>query len=248
MRRTSQLLGLAVLASIAAAIWAARSGGAVHARESMSRGAAPGRLGSRLNSAMDAPMYRAIAAALDLRPDDEVLDVACGWGEFLVAHAAGARRVAGVDLTPEKVALARERLARRIADGTAEVAEGDAAALPWPADTFSAVTCMDAYPFFPDPRAVLAEVFRVLRPGGRAVISFAAEQLPNGVESRQSRGIAGVYTAISATVTTRMMAEAGFDPVTLSWAPIAGDHRLLGAALRAAGGDQLDVVVGHKPA
>ncbi len=204
-------------------------------------------MGSWLNSLGDGPSYRAFAQVLDVGPEDEVLDVACGWGEFLVNHAAGARRVAGVDLTPAKVELARTRLADRIRAGSAEVVVADAARLPWPDGSFTAVTCMDAFPFFPDPQAVLAEFFRVLRPGGRAVVSFGAERLPEGVESRQARGVAGTYTAISETSARRMVETAGFDPVVLSWAPVAGDHRVVGSVLRALGGDEIDVVIGYKP-
>jgi SAM-dependent methyltransferase len=235
-----------VAATAGAVAWAARSSEMRQARESMSPGAAPGRLGSWLNSRMDGPSYRAMAQAADVHPDDDLLDIACGWGEFLVTYAASARRVAGVELASAKVALARERLADRIADGTAEVVVADAARLPWPDSSFTAVTCMDAFPFFPDPQAVLAEMYRGLAPGGRAVMSFAAEQLPDGVESRQSRGLAGTYTAISEATATRMVHDAGFAPVRITWTSVAGNHRLIGSALRLLGGDQMDVVVGHK--
>lgn len=124
----------------------------------------------------------------------------------------------------------------------------DAARLPWPDSSFTAVTCIDAFPFFPDPQAVLAEIFRVLRPGGRAVVTFAAEQLPEGVESRSARGIAGTYTRISEATARSMVESAGFDPVTVSWVPVAGEHRLIGAVLRVVpGGDLEDIVIGRKP-
>jgi ubiquinone/menaquinone biosynthesis C-methylase UbiE len=248
MRWISTLAGVGVLlgGAVAAGV-ASRSDRATQARESFSRGAVPGRLGSWLNSAMDGPSYRAVAEALDLRPDDALLDVACGWGEFLVTYASEARRVAGVDVTPAKVALARGRLADRIADGTAEVVVADASRLPWPDDSFTAVTCMDAFPFFPDQPAVLGEIFRVLRPGGRTVVSFAAEKLPDGVESRQTRGVTGTYRAISDATARRMVQAAGFERVTVSWASIAGDHQLIGRVLRLLGGDEMDIVIGHKP-
>jgi cyclopropane fatty-acyl-phospholipid synthase-like methyltransferase len=200
-----------------------------------------------LNSLGNRPTYRAFAQALDVRPEDELLDVACGWGEFLVNYAAGARRVAGVDLAPAKVALARERLADRIEAGTAEIVVADVARLPWPDASFTAVTCIDAFPFFPDPQAVLAELFRVLRPEGRAVVTFGAHQLPEGVESRSARGIAGTYTVIGEATARRMVESAGFDPVTVSWVPIAGEHSLIGAVLRVAGVDKQDIVIGKKP-
>ncbi len=214
--------------------------------EAASTGVAPGRVGSRLNSLGNGPTYRAFADVLDVRPEDELLDVACGWGEFLVTYAAGAGRVVGVDLDSTKVGLARERLAERIAEGTAEVVEADAAQLPWPDDSFTAVTCMDAFPNFPAGEAGLAEFFRVLRPGGRALISFAAERLPEGVESRPARGIASTYTAISEEAARCMTESAGFDPVTVSWVPITGG-RVVRALYGLARMVEIDIVIGLKP-
>lgn len=248
MRWIPTLAGVGTLVGGAVAVGvASRSDQTKQAMKAASRGAAPGRLGSRLNSLMDGPSYRAVADVLDLRPGDALLDVACGWGEFLVTYAAEARRVAGVDLAPAKVALARERLADRIANGTAEVVVADAVRLPWPDGSFTAVTCMDAFPFFPHQQAVLGEIFRVLRPGGRTVVSFAAEQLPEGVESRQARGFAGTYTAISEATARRMVQAAGFERVNVSWVSVAGDHQLIGRALRLLGGDQMDIAIGYKP-
>ena len=64
-------------------------------------------------------MYATMARELDLRPDDDVLDVGCGSGAFLQRHAAHVRHVAGVDASGIPVGMARRRLADRIAAGTA---------------------------------------------------------------------------------------------------------------------------------
>ncbi len=225
MRRTTMLAGAVALAVGAVAV-GARSTQARQAWAAASHGAAPGRLGSWLSSQMDGPSYRAMAEALDLRPDDVVLDVACGWGEFLHAHAAGASRVAGADIAPAKVELARQRLANRVDSGTAEVVVADAAQLPWPDGSFTAVTCMNAFPFFSDPKAVLAEMYRVLRPAGRVVVSL---------------------TATSEAAARGMVEAAGFDHVDVSRAPTAGQHGLISRALHLLRADEMDVVVGFKP-
>ncbi len=94
-------------------------------------------------------VYQDMADALELRPDDELLDVGCGSG-----------------------ALARRNLGDRFAAGTADIVMGDAAALPWPDDTFTVVTSMESFAGFPDPAQVLAEMFRVLRPGGQYLGGF----------------------------------------------------------------------------
>jgi SAM-dependent methyltransferase len=114
---------------------------------------------------------RAMAPELDLQPDDELLDVGCGPGGLLVDHAAQVRFVAGLDVSEIQVRMARRRLAERIAAGTAEIALGDAAALPWADGRFSMVSSINALKFMPDQEGALREVHRVLRPGGRAVLT-----------------------------------------------------------------------------
>jgi ubiquinone/menaquinone biosynthesis C-methylase UbiE len=87
------------------------------------------------------------------------------------------RRVAGIDLSDIQIDLAHRNLRDRIGAGTADIVKGDASVLPWPDCWFTAATCMSALEVFPDPAQVLAEVFRVLRPGGRAVLTIG-ERVP----------------------------------------------------------------------
>jgi ubiquinone/menaquinone biosynthesis C-methylase UbiE len=114
--------------------------------------------------------YEKTAAALGLQPDDVLLDVACGSGEFLDEQAAHVERVTGVDVSDIQVRLARRKLRHRIDAGTAKVLLGDAAALPLAQDEFTAVNCVGSFLAFEEPARALAEMCRVLRPGGRAVI------------------------------------------------------------------------------
>lgn len=208
-------------------------------------GTMPGRSGSWLNSYLNRPIYRRMASALDLRPEDEFLDVACGWGEFLAVHAAPVRRVAGIDHAEAKITLARQRLEDRIASGTAEVVLGDAESLPWGDGTFSAVTCMDAFGFFPAPERVLAETLRVLRPGGRMVMQIGMDW-PDGPPERLVHP--GVPTHSDEIAVRRMVEGAGFADVAISYVLVGGDSRLANRACRLAfGSDQFRLVAGVKP-
>lgn len=114
--------------------------------------------------------YGKTAAVLALQPDDVLLDVACGSGEFLDEQAAHVRQVTGLDLSDIEVRLARRKLRDRIAAGTADVIRGDVAALPLPDEQFTAVNCVGSFLAFDDPGTALAEMHRVLRPGGRVVV------------------------------------------------------------------------------
>ena len=171
-----------------------------------------GGIGSGVNTWLNAPLYRLIAAALELQPDDELLDVACGEGAFLAEQASRVRGVAGLDLSEVKVGLARRHLADRIAAGTAEVVRGDAGELPWEDARFSAVTCMDAFPLLPDPERVLAEMCRVLRPAGRAVMQIGWK-VAEGTPTHQ---ILGTFRVWNEAEVRRIAAAAGFEEVAIS--------------------------------
>jgi SAM-dependent methyltransferase len=204
----------------------------------------PGGTGSRVNTWLNDPLYRLMAAALDPRPEDDLLDVACGEGAFLAEHASRVRRVAGLDLSEVKVGLAQRRLADRIAAGTAEVVKGDAGALPWEGASFGAVTCMDAFPLLPDPERVLAEICRVLRPGGRAVLQIGWK-VPDETETHK---LLGTFRVWSEAEVRRMTEAAGFDDVAISYAPVGGDNRLgnlLGRLVM--GTDEIRIVAAVKP-
>ncbi len=154
-------------------------------------------------------LYRKVAARLNLAADDEVLDVGCGAGDFLRLHAAQARRVAGADHSVVEIRLARWRNRRRIAAGTAEFVQADASALPWPDNSFTAVTCNCVQCFAEPPRS-LQEMHRVLRPGGRAVLVMQGRGSRVGERDRW-----GMPLWTDAEV-RQMTAAAGFRPVTVT--------------------------------
>ncbi len=107
----------------------------------------------------------ALAAPCD---GERVLDVACGTGIVarLAARAVGERgTVAGVDLNDGMLDVAR-------AQGAAiDWLQGDAAALPLADEAFDLVLCQQGLQFFPRRGAALAEMHRVLAPGGRLALS-----------------------------------------------------------------------------
>lgn len=107
------------------------------------------------------------AASIDGRTSSDVLDVATGTGDVAFAiRKAGALRVTGLDFSPEMIASAQAKLEKRKTEGIAFV-EGDAMALPFPDRMFDATTVSFGLRNMPDYGAAVAEMSRVLRPGGR---------------------------------------------------------------------------------
>jgi ubiquinone/menaquinone biosynthesis C-methylase UbiE len=186
-----------------------------------------GRLGARL-MVKSHLFYRAMAAELALQPDDDLLDVGCGSGGLLVEHASHVRHIAGLDASKIQVGMARRRLAERIAAGTAEIVLGDAAVLPWEDGRFSVVTSLNTLKFVPDPEGTLREMCRVLRPGGRAVVTMGENTKPlvgRPVDSG-TRDAWGQWQWSDADA-ARIMEVAGFADVAVSVLPVFSKAKLV---------------------
>lgn len=105
----------------------------------------------------------------DLRAGWRVLDVATGSGNAAIAAARHGCTVVGIDYVP---ALLERGRRRADAEGLEiELIEGDAEALPFPDDTFDAVTSVFGAMFAPDHERAASEVLRVTRPGGTVALA-----------------------------------------------------------------------------
>ena len=104
--------------------------------------------------------------ALGDRADGRVLDLACGPGVLTRVLAREARCVVGLDLTARVLEVAR----RESNPSRTALVRGAAERTPFADEAFDGVTLRLALHHVPDPAAVLREVRRLLRPGGRAVV------------------------------------------------------------------------------
>jgi ubiquinone/menaquinone biosynthesis C-methylase UbiE len=123
------------------------------------------------NTARDMHEFRRLAARFSqqLPAQARVLEVAPGPGYFSVELARGSRfEISGLDISRSFVEIATENAKQA---GVAVAFEhGNASAMPFADDTFDFIFCRAAFKNFTQPVEAMSEMYRVLRPGGRAVI------------------------------------------------------------------------------
>jgi len=115
------------------------------------------------------PAADALVEAAGVAPGDRVLDVATGTGNAALAAARRGATVTGADLTPRMLELAGARAVREGVE--LELVEADLEDLPFPGGAFDVVVSVFGVIFAPRPAAAVAELARVLRPGGRLALT-----------------------------------------------------------------------------
>lgn len=148
--------------------------------------------------------------ALPALVDDRwvVGDLGCGTGQVAAALAPFVGRVIAVDRSGEMLQAARRRVRHA---GNVDVRRGDLEALPIADGELDAATLLLVLHHVPDPAAALVEAARVLRPGGRLVIS---DMLPHDHEEyRQQMG--HVWLGFGDEQLRRLVAAAGFERIRI---------------------------------
>jgi ubiquinone/menaquinone biosynthesis C-methylase UbiE len=140
-----------------------------------------------------------------------VLDVGSGTGRLLplLGHFAPQARLVGVDLAAAMLHRARLRPV------SAELIQADAQHLPLPSGRFDAVMCHAVFPHFPDAPAALAEIGRMLRPGGTLVLLHEIGRRQVNAIHRQAGGPIAADTLPPAAEMRALLTRAGFAVVQI---------------------------------
>ncbi len=181
---------------------------------------------------------------LELKAGETVLDLGSGGGidVFLAARRVGPTgHVIGVDMTPEMIAKARGNAEKAELTGVVEFREGRLEALPVADASVDAVTSNCVINLVPDKAAVFAEVARVLKPGGRMVISdiVLEGRLPEALERDIAAWAGCVSGAIQKADYLAMIEAAG-----LGSAEILRDVDQLGSLAKVAPQEAAEVLDG----
>ena len=160
-------------------------------------------------------IYKRVYPILNLQPQDYLLEVGCGSGHFLKKYASHVRRIAGLDLSDVMVKIANRKNKDRIAAGTAEFVQGEATKLLWEDNTFSVVTSIGSFVYFPKPLESIKEMYRVLCTGGRTVISIEWNA-EDGVDHSKMVKEWGIKL-LSEEDIRFMMSKAGFSDISFTY-------------------------------
>jgi ubiquinone/menaquinone biosynthesis C-methylase UbiE len=135
-----------------------------------------------------------VVECAQLGPEERVLDVGSGTGVVTfkaAARVAAKGKIVGIDLSDGMLRKAREKSAHSGSGGLVSFLKMDAEALVFPDGAFDCVLSLYALRHFPRPEAALAEMRRVLRPGGRVVVAVGS-----GPRLLSRHGLAAAYRRI----------------------------------------------------
>ena len=168
----------------------------------------------------------AVLAAM-LSPSAVVADLGCGTGLLAAEIAPWVARVIGVDGSPAMLRAAKRRVA---GVDHVELRRGDLSAVPIETATCDAAVCVLALTYVADPAAAVAELGRVLRPGGRGVV---VDLLPHDRDDFR-RQTGQTARGLDPDAVARMLDAAGLAAVVTR--PLAGEAGATGPALFLAAG------------
>ena len=159
---------------------------------------------------------RLALSQLALAPRERLLDVGFGGG-VLIREALAAVpevRVTGIDVSQPMLNRARRAFRQAIESGRVEIAEADVSALPFASHRFDKAAAINTLHFWPEPAAGLAEVRRVLKPGGLLVIAVRPKEFLDRVKFT---GLG--FRAFEDGELRRLLEAAGFESTVIEHHP-----------------------------
>lgn len=172
------------------------------------------------------PFARALVDFAVLRPSERVIDIGCGTGaaaRYAAPKVGGRGSVLGIDINQGMIAMARSLPA---VDGAAiEWRVARATELPVPDGKIDVALCAQTLQFLPEKHQALAEAHRVLRDGGRALVSLwcAIEENPyfealvtamrRHVGAEVAAGLEAIFALTDMDEVTAMLQKAGFGEI-----------------------------------
>ena len=175
--------------------------------------------------AIGEPLANDLIVSADLKPGENVLDVACGTGVVtrLAAEQVGqSATVAGLDVNPGMLSVARTVTPKEQA---IDWYETSAEAMPLADASFDVVLCQMGLQFIPDKLKALKEIRRILKRGGRVILNLPgptpaifvalAEALAKNIDPKCADFVNVVFSLHDADRLRSLMADAGFSDIAI---------------------------------
>jgi arsenite methyltransferase len=152
-------------------------------------------------------------AELAVGREDWVLEVGFGGGGLLRSIlAATSGEVFGADVSKMMIARVRRRFAREVRRGRLRIYRASAERLPLPDAIVDRAVSVNSHYFWPDPAAAMAELARVVKPGGRLVLCFEPPE-----ELRKWPGHRFGFRLLGTAEVRNLMDQAGFGDLGEAW-------------------------------
>ena len=135
-----------------------------------------GRFALRMMNLTHTPMAQWNISFIDFQPDWTILDVGCGGGKNIarmLKHCPEGK-VYGIDYSEESVAMSRKKNGKLLGS-RCFIEQGNVMELPYENEKFDLVTAFETVYFWPDLNKSFSEVYRVLKPGGMFMFSYALD-------------------------------------------------------------------------
>lgn len=168
---------------------------------------------SRMNGKHHAALAEWAFMDLHLNDDATVVDVGCGGGANVtrLLDKVPNGKVFGVDIAPVAIEKARKVNAKAIAQNKCKIVGGNAKILPFFKETYDLVTALETVYYWPSFDECLAEVHRILKPGGMVLIANETDGIdPKGL--KWAKLINGMYIYTIEEL-KQYLAEAGFTDI-----------------------------------
>ena len=167
-----------------------------------------------LESADTVPRLREVLARVVVEEGMSVLDVGTGTGvlvPLLLERVGPSGWIVAVDISPRMLEAARAKGF----PANVEFVEADAASTPLPAASFHLVVCNATFPHFPDKARALAEMARVLKPGGRLAICHTRSREEVNRLHKEIGGVVARDEIPEEPEMRRLLAGAGFEEIAV---------------------------------
>ncbi len=162
---------------------------------------------SKIFNTANADLNTFVKEGLTLRYNDQVLEIGFGPGKLTkeMADITIEGHIEGIDFSDAMLKVATQTNAEHIASGRVSLHQGECSQLPFENNRFDKVCAVNTVYFWEKPKDYFAEMFRVLRPGGKIVIGFRDDQQMRHLALSQD-----VFNTVSKKDMTNLLSGAGF--------------------------------------